>query len=193
MIKLECKKCKKNFLVKPYREKIAKYCSLRCLSSSNKNRKTHGMKKTKFYAVWSKIKGRCNNSNSKDFYRYGGRGIKVSKKWEKFNGFYNDMYHSYFKHVEKFGKKNTSIDRINNDGNYRKSNCRWATPIDQANNKRNNVILEYKGDKKTLAQWAMFLNINQSTLRTRINRGWSTEKTLTTLVIKGANKSTYEV
>lgn len=120
------------------------------------------------YRAWSKMLDRCNNNKSKEYKDYGGRGINVCDKWLKFNGFFEDM-----------GEKpnGTSIDRINNNGNYCKENCRWATNKEQQNNKRNNINITYKNRTQTLAQWSRESGIGRSTLINRIRKmGWSIEK-----------------
>jgi len=101
-----------------------------------KENKRHGMEGTKFYRVWNGLKQRCLNKNGKDYKNYGGRGITVCSHWLKFENFRDDMLESYKKHVAEFGEKQTSIDRMNNNGNYEPNNCRWATVKEQRNNQR---------------------------------------------------------
>lgn len=102
-------------------------CYQREKARNNKNRETHGLTLSPEYGSWCKMKSRCYNKNNSRYYRYGERGIIVCERWiNSFENFYEDM-------GNKPGE-DYSIDRINNDGNYEKSNCRWATPKQQANN-----------------------------------------------------------
>lgn len=125
--------------------------------------KIHGLTRTSIYTTYHSMIARCNNKNNASYPDYGGRGIKVCERWmESFENFNSDM-----------GEKPTtehSIDRIDVNGNYEPSNCRWATRIEQENNKRNNAIIFYKGKNYTIAQLSKILNINYSTLWNRTIR-----------------------
>ena len=90
--------------------------------------KTHQKSKTRIYRIWAQMRTRCNNENYFEYRYYGGRGIKICKRWDKFENFYEDMFKNY--------KDNLTIDRIDFNGNYKKSNCRWATIKEQCLNKR---------------------------------------------------------
>lgn len=131
-------------------------------------RKKHGLTNTKFYNTWYGIINRCNNGTHKSYKYYGGRGIEVCQKWSSFQNFKNDMYSSYIKHSEIYGEKNTSLDRINNNGNYEPSNCRWVTLSEQANNTKrgiiNNIIQDVDGTYINLYNFSKKYNIKYHTL-----------------------------
>lgn len=112
-----------------------KSCGCLVAETIRKNMKTHGMSKTRFYTIWNAMRMRCYNKNGHNYKYYGGKGISVDKKWNKFTGFFDDMYEPYQEHVTKYREKNTTIDRIDNNLNYCKSNCKWSTLKEQANNK----------------------------------------------------------
>ncbi len=123
-------KCGKESLVRTFNLKNNK--NSKCRNCAHAFIKTHGMKNTTEYNIWDSMKQRCLNVNAKDYIRYGARGIKICDKWLSFEGFYADMG------PRPFGMQ---LDRIDNDGNYEKENCRWATPLQNSNNKRNNYSL----------------------------------------------------
>jgi len=137
----------------------------------------HGLSQTQFWNVFKCLRARCRNENDTSYKNYGGRGIK--NKWESFEDFINDMYESYLEHVKEYGKGNTTIERINNNGNYCKENCRWATRQEQNNNTRANVFLSHNGITMTIRQWNKKLGFSVTTLRGRLDRGWNLEKALT--------------
>jgi hypothetical protein len=126
----------------------------------------HWISNTPINNVYRGLKQRCENQKREDYRNYWGRWIKC--EWKTFEDFYKDMASSY--------KGWLTIERINNDWNYCKENCKWATIKDQANNKRNNRFIEYKWEIKTLAQWSEYLWINRTTISERINRGCSTKE-----------------
>jgi len=131
-------------------EKITQYYSLKvgytkscgCLQKEKRDsgNPTHGNYYTRLYKIWSMMKSRCYNKNTQKYKDWGGRGITVCNKWLDYLGFKEDMQESYDEHLKIYGKINTTIDRIDNDGNYELSNCQWATQKEQQNNRRNNKI-----------------------------------------------------
>ena len=105
---------------------------------------------------------RCFNPNSPWYHRYGGRGVTCPDSWRRFEGFLNDMG------VRPVGK---TLDRLDNDKPYSKENCAWRSRRDQANNRSSNVVIEWEGQRMTLAQWADHLGVPRTTLGSRRRRG----------------------
>lgn len=129
--------CGKEIVIRKSAVTIGHYKSCNCLLNENLKRglyASHRLSHTRFYRVWKNMHQRCFNKRNTHYKDYGGRGVLVI--WPHFNHFKRDMYESYLSHCEKFGVKNTSIDRINVDGHYEKGNCRWATTLEQSRNKR---------------------------------------------------------
>lgn len=141
----------------------------------------HGMEGTRFYGIWSKILRRLRNKNCQEYKYYGGRNITICSEWLDFRNFYNDMFPDYCDHCYHFGEKNTTIERIDSNGNYNTENCRWATWEEQGNNRRNNIFITYNGNILTIKQWARKLNINYLTLYTRLKiLNWTIERAFNT-------------
>lgn len=136
-------------------------------------KRTHGCSgnsRTSEYAIWLSMKARCYNPLSKPYNNYGGRGITVCERWrESFQNFMEDM-----------GPRppGMTIERLDNNGIYAPSNCKWATRKEQGVNKRNNRLIEYHGRRLTLSQWASETNISRQTLYRRLLAGWSVEESL---------------
>ena len=109
-----------------------------CLSHDTKPGLTHNMAYTRFWRLWASMKARCNTTNKKSnhYKTYSSKGISYCKEWESFENFKKDMFKSYTEHVKIYGERNTSLDRIDNNNNYCKSNCRWATLKEQVENRK---------------------------------------------------------
>ena len=134
---------------------------------------THGMRNTRLYAIWHGMKQRTLEQTNKAYENYGGRGIEICEEWKNFEKF------------KQWALKNgyedgLTIDREDNNGDYCPENCRWATYKTQANNRSNNVLIEYNGETKTVSQWAEEKGIRNDTLRLRLKRRWSIAKALET-------------
>lgn len=134
----------------------------------------------RFKKIFSGMIERCSNLKGRDYRNYGGRGVK--NLWSSFEEFKKDMHESYKSHIKMYGVKNTSIDRIDNNGDYCKENCRWATRMEQQKNRRTNRVLTYNGKAQILSEWARDLKINRQTLHARLVKGWSVEKALSVLI-----------
>ena len=132
----------------------------------------HGLSGTRINQIHRAMKRRCLNPNCPEYKNYGGRGITICDDWLEFINFNSwAMANGY--------SKDLTIDRINNNGSYEPSNCRWADAITQANNTRTNHYLTHSGKTQSVADWARELNISPYTLGTRVSYGWSDEKILT--------------
>lgn len=131
----------------------------------------HGMRHTRVYNVWLCLIQRCTNPLNPAYGNYGGRGIQVCDKWRDFPSFYADMGDV---------PEGMQIDRIDVNGNYEPGNCRWLNKKGQSRNKRTTRILTYQGKSQSLADWSEELGINYFVLHSRLRRGWSDERTLST-------------
>jgi hypothetical protein len=147
------------------------------LRETVKNRMTtHGhasdYRVTPEYKCWRGIKQRCLNKNDRKFALYGGRGISICDRWKN----------SFEHFLEDVGFRPTpghSIDRINTNGNYEPTNCRWATISEQNNNMNSNRFVEFRGQSKTITQWSRIVGIRAGLINYRIRAGWSPDEALT--------------
>lgn len=141
--------------------------------------KKHGMSKTRLFKVWRHMRERCYYPFHKSYKYYGGRGISVCDEWlgeDGFINFYNWSIENGFD--ENADYMQCTIDRIDTNGNYEPSNCRFISIEEQCNNRRNNHWLEYQGERHTISQWSKLLEIPSSTLYKRTELGWTDGETL---------------
>lgn len=136
-----------------------------------RNSKYKNITKHPMYSSWAGMKSRCQNPNYPEFHYYGGRGIKICDRWQSSENFFDDMLPAW--------KKGLSLDRIDPNKSYSPDNCRWANEKTQQNNRRNNVLFEYNGERKTLTDWAEIIGVKRSTLAQRYYvYKWSIERCL---------------
>ena len=124
------------------------------------------------FGVWRSMVQRCTNPKIKHFHNYGGRGIKVCKRWRVFKNFLADM-------GQRPSIRHT-LERKKNNLGYYKANCKWATRREQAENRRDNQLVTFHGRTLCVVAWARKLGINANTLCYRLRRGWTVERALTT-------------
>lgn len=157
---------------------VTKSCG--CISIEKaKGRAIHGKSGTSEHNIWKTMKQRCYNQNLASYKRYGARGIVMDNLWKNsFSNFIKDMgYRPSSKH---------SIERIDNNKGYSKSNCKWATMKEQCGNRRNSVFITLNGETKRMSEWCEYFCIKLSTVYSRINRNsnWDYERIFSTPVIK---------
>lgn len=140
-------------------------------SNNPTGKATHGKSNTSVYRRWKAMRRRCLNPATDDYKNYGGRGIKICERWDKFENFYADMGDP---------PAGMTLERRDTNGDYCPDNCYWASWTDQMNNRRNSIFLTLNGRTQTLPMWSREIHIKQSTLLRRHNKGWSDEKVLTT-------------
>ena len=155
-----------------------------CFRKENPCRIKHGLAfKHSLYYTWLDIKKRCYNERIKQWNDYGGRGISVCEEWR------NDFKKFYDWAISNGWEKGLSLDRIDNNGNYAPTNCRWVTMNIQQNNKRNNFYITCYGETKTLSEWCKHLNLNYSATKNRITYlNWSIKKSFETPPMKNQYK-----
>jgi len=169
--------CGNTIRILPYQFKNGKLKSCGCLLK-NSPAYIDGRTLHPLYGLWKNMIGRCENPNHPKYYLYGNRGITVCKEWHDF--------WSFAKWSEGIGGRpdGYTIDRIDNDGNYEPSNCRWATQAEQSINKSSNLLIEYHGETKTLKEWSDILDMSWDVLHNRLRKGWSVERAFTEKVHK---------
>jgi transcription elongation factor Elf1 len=136
------------------------------------NRKRHGMSFTPEYTAWAHMIQRCGNPNNPSYADYGERGILVCDKWQSFEGFFADM--------GLRPSNRHSLERTNNNLGYSKSNCVWATNDIQTRNTRRNISITWNGKTQVVHDWAVEMGVNSHSLSSRLRRGWTIERTMTT-------------
>lgn len=133
---------------------------------------THGDSATRLYKTWLSMKYRCCTPTCKDYDMYGGRGITVCEEWMQYERFRDWALSNGYDDSQ-------TIDRIDVDGDYEPSNCRWVDMNYQANNKRSNYVIEYDGRTMTATQWSREVGISADVIKYRIRHNWTTEEALT--------------
>jgi len=133
---------------------------------------SHELSGTPEYHAWNNMKMRCLNPSNKNYFRYGARGITVCSDWV-------DSFERFFADMGARPSSKHSIDRIDNNAGYCKSNCRWATAKEQMRNTRRTVLTTINGESLTFQQWSEKTGISHDTLRYRINSGWDKQKAIT--------------
>ena len=158
-------------------------CLFQELLKSGVFTKKHGMWNTRIWNIWNAMLGRCKYPSNASYQYYGGRGIKVCERWQKFENFYEDMESTY--------KDGLTIDRKDNDGDYEPGNCRWLTYKEQMRNRDDNHNITFNGKTMCLLDWTKKLGFKKNVLSMRLQKGWSIEKALTTPARKNRNGLTY--
>jgi len=154
--------------------RAVKSTSCGCLRRERNNHTTHGATGTLTHKRWRAMRSRCLNPSASNYANYGGRGITICDRWSDFESFLADM-------GECPGPEMT-IERLHNSRGYEPGNCIWATKLTQARNTSANRLLTHGGEALCVAEWAEKLSINPRTIISRLEKGWSDERALTTPV-----------
>ena len=140
--------------------------------------RTHGGRNDRLYLVWMDMRRRCRDVNDHNYTNYGGRGIKVCDEWQNYPAFKEwAIKNGYNPYAER---SKCTLDRINVNGNYEPSNCRWVDVITQCNNKRNNRLITHNGITQTITMWAREYDMKPALLHKRLNAGWDFERAVST-------------
>ena len=145
-------------------------CGCKRAEKMRKTMTKHGLTDTRLHIIWIQMRARCEKPYSYGYKSYGGRGISVCKEWSDFQNFYAWAINNGY-------DKNLTLDRIDNDGNYEPSNCRWATQTQQCRNQRSNRNIAYQGEVHCLTEWAEITGIDKGVLAARLDKlNWSIQK-----------------
>lgn len=144
-------------------------CGCLMLQRTKEVNTKHGMRGSRTYRIWSGMLNRCRNANAKDFPNYGGRGIAVCERWLVFQNFLEDM---------GVAPHRLTIERKDNNLGYSHRNCVWASPVEQANNRRSSVKVEFLGQSLTAAQWEGRLGLRPGVVSRRHKKGWTAHECL---------------
>ena len=160
--------CGNEMIVESQKLRNGKTNSCGCLriEAIKKANTTHGQTKTRLYRIWHSMKSRCNY-DFKGSERYYGKGIKVCEDWENSFESFRDWA------MDNGYTDDLTIDRIDSDGNYEPSNCRWAGKLTQDNNRSSNKKIEINGELHTIAEWSRISGVKYETIRSRLSRGKS--------------------
>lgn len=139
----------------------------------NKYRETHGLTSSPEFYIWRTMKSRCSNPKRPEYHRYGGRGIRVCDEWI-------DSFETFYKDMGPRPNQTHQIDRIDNDGNYCKSNCRWADSATNSNNRSTNKFITHNNQTLTESQWCEKLGMSRGSISKRIKSGWSIQAAIET-------------
>lgn len=133
---------------------------------------TRGRSASPEFTAWLAMLGRCNNPNNNRFSYYGARGIRVCAEWA------ND-FAAFLAHIGPRPSPQHSVDRINVNGNYEPGNVRWASRVEQCRNKRSNVVVEFRGERRCISEWAECTGLPYYTVQRRLSWGWPVDAALT--------------
>ena len=142
--------------------------------------------KSRLYYLWCGMRSRCNYSKNIHYKNYGGRGIKVCNEWNNYFEFKKWALQNGYNPNAKRGE--CTLDRININGNYEPSNCRFISNKQQCNNKTTNILITYENITHTLKEWAEITGIKVGTIQKRYHSGWNTKDILTIQPIIGRNQ-----
>lgn len=179
MFECECE-CGNKIIAIGSHVKNGKIKSCGCLRRDKAKQTKHGLCYSRIYRVWAGLKDKCSNKNNINYVYYGARGIKIYKEW-------NDSFESFYQwainngHKEEIltnGINKWTIDRIDNNGNYEPSNCRWVDMNQQSKNKRNSILVKFNNEVKTIKEWRICLGYKTNRFEIMYNKLGSIEKVI---------------